>query len=94
VLALEFLHENEVIYRDLKPDNLLLTVDGHIKLVSFGAARCDLSFGEKTGAVCGSRGYMAPEVLGLRGIADFRLWPRRGMGMKSIGGHLVSYCMK
>jgi len=39
VLAVEYLHSMDMIYRDLKPENLLLDVDGHIKITDFGFAK-------------------------------------------------------
>jgi serine/threonine protein kinase len=95
VLALKYLHENEIIYRDLTLDNILLTVDGHIKLINFGIAKqCNLRFGNTTRTFCGNPENMAPEVVGLRGLADFSFCAKRVMDMRSIGGHLVSYSIK
>lgn len=39
VLALEYLHAQSVVYRDLKPENLLLDRDGHLKITDFGFAK-------------------------------------------------------
>lgn len=61
VLALRALHyDYEVIYRDLKPDNVLMTEDGHIKLTDFGLSVIGKKF-SMTG--CGTPEYIAPEIL-------------------------------
>jgi protein kinase X len=39
ILALEYLHTQSVVYRDLKPENLLLDRDGHLKITDFGFAK-------------------------------------------------------
>ena len=39
ILALEFLHDRFIVYRDLKPENLLLDAEGHIKVTDFGFAK-------------------------------------------------------
>ena len=61
--VLDYLHHakaNPIIYRDMKPDNVMLTQSGRIKLIDFGIAR-ECRHGEKqTGASIGTRGYAAP----------------------------------
>ncbi|XP_031625395.1 serine/threonine-protein kinase S6KL [Contarinia nasturtii] len=65
-LALDFLHNAGVIYRDLKSENILLDDKFHIKLTDFGLSKF-LKIGQSTNTICGTLQYMAPEIiLGIR----------------------------
>nr|XP_032801140.1 beta-adrenergic receptor kinase 2 [Petromyzon marinus]XP_032801141.1 beta-adrenergic receptor kinase 2 [Petromyzon marinus] len=61
ILGLEHMHNRSVVYRDLKPANILLDEHGHVRISDLGLA-CDFSK-KKPHASVGTHGYMAPEVL-------------------------------
>ncbi|XP_026102930.1 phosphorylase b kinase gamma catalytic chain, liver/testis isoform-like [Carassius auratus] len=60
--AVQYLHSLNIIHRDLKPENILLDDQGHIKLSDFGFS-VQLGPDEKLRELCGTPGYLAPEIL-------------------------------
>mmetsp|Transcript_15644 Transcript_15644/g.27281 ORF Transcript_15644/g.27281 Transcript_15644/m.27281 type:complete len:806 (-) Transcript_15644:1313-3730(-) len=58
--GLEYLHQRKIVYRDLKPENLMIDAEGYIKIVDFGFAK---KVEDKTYTLCGTPEYLAPELV-------------------------------
>eukprot|EP00644_Phytophthora_capsici_P009168 jgi/Phyca11/504237/fgenesh2_kg.PHYCAscaffold_6_\ len=64
VMAMAYLHAQHIIYRDLKPENLLITSEGSLKITDFGFAKI---VEDKTWTLCGTPEYLAPEIIQSKG---------------------------
>lgn len=62
LLALEHIHSLGIVYCDLKPENVVLDVYGHLRLVDFGLSRFSGSLDTGRESLCGSEGYISPEA--------------------------------
>jgi len=64
VMALQYLHFQNIVYRDLKPENLLLDLAGYMKITDFGFAK---KVEDRTWTLCGTPEYLAPEIIQSKG---------------------------
>ncbi len=78
ILAFEALHKNMIVFRDLKPDNVILDGEGHCKLTDFGLSKQGI-YNNTTGSFCGSVAYLAPEILCKQGHSRTVDWYLLGL---------------
>lgn len=80
VLAMKDLHARNIIYRDLKPDNVVIDNEGHAQLVDFGMAKDKVSEADQGAKTfCGSVKYLAPEMLEKAGHGQALDWYLTGV---------------
>ncbi|KAI9249042.1 kinase-like domain-containing protein [Sporodiniella umbellata] len=70
-LAIEYLHQQDIVYRDLKPENIVLDSYGHVKLIDFGFSKV---LNDITLTLCGTPDYIAPEIIRARGYTKDVDW--------------------
>merc|ERR1719329_1257106 len=85
LLALSHIHMRDIVYRDMKPENVLIDVEGHAMLTDFGLSKEKVVGVEGTKSFCGSLAFIAPELL-RKGSAHGRLVDVYGLGV-------LCYCM-
>jgi RAC serine/threonine-protein kinase len=91
-MAITYLHDRGIIYRDLKLENLLLDSKGNIKITDFGLCKEEITFGATTTTFCGTPEYLAPEVLEDNDYGRAVDWWGVGVVMyEMICGHLPFY---
>ena len=74
ILAIAELHRHNIIFRDLKPDNVLLSEDGHVRLSDFGLSKENVHFSNIEKSFCGTFAYLAPEMLNKTGHGKAMDW--------------------
>ena len=62
LLGFKYMHDRDIVYRDIKPENILVDMDGHIRIADFGLSKI-IGRNERSYSFCGSPEYLSPEML-------------------------------
>ena len=87
IAGLSHLHDHKIVYRDLKPENVLLDHEGHVRITDFGLSWDDMEDQEHGATFCGTPEYLSPEMI-------YHRKTREGYGASVDWWSLGTLCMK